>query len=257
MKKVYKKMFLIVVILTALFMGTVLAFYPSWEHHREHERQEAVLGRIEQTAENALQPDFTGAVLFMNDAALIVEKTLNAALLEISTDTETDITAEISDAPETDIIQELSDATETEIFENTMPGQGDEIGILTIPKIDAYLPVTAGATAEQLKFSEGWVMQTAEIGSKGNAVIAGHRSYTYGQHFNRLGELESGDEILYTSSYGVEMCFTVSEILTVLPDSPAVFDEPPEGTAQLTLYTCTPVRKATYRLIVRALLAED
>ena len=133
-----------------------------------------------------------------------------------------------------------------------MPQSGDENEILSIPKINARLPVTAGVSEEQLKISEGWVMQTALIGSGGNAVIAGHRSYTYGKHFNRLGELEAGDEIFYTAADGTEMCFAVSEILTVLPDDPAVFDAPTEGASQLTLYTCTPVRIGSDRLIVRA-----
>ena len=100
-------------------------------------------------------------------------------------------------------------------------------------------------------------MQTALIGSRGNAVIAGHRSYTYGKHFNRLGELEAGDEIFYTAADGTEMCFAVSEILTVLPDDPAVFDAPAKGASQLTLYTCTPVKVATHRLLVRALRVEE
>lgn len=137
-----------------------------------------------------------------------------------------------------------------------MPEAGSEIGLLTIPKIGAELPVTAGVTEEQLKISEGWVMQTAPIGSAGNAVVAGHRSYTWGWHFNRLDELEPGDEIFYTKKGGETMHFVVSETLTVEPDDPAVFAVPSAGLAQLTLYTCTPVRIATHRLIVRALLEE-
>ena len=138
-----------------------------------------------------------------------------------------------------------------------VPEETAGIGILAIPKIDAELPVTAGVSEEQLKVSEGWLVQSSPIGSKGNAVIAGHRSYTYGRHFNRLGELEAGDEIFYTAADGTEMCFAVSEILTVLPDDPAVFDAPAEGVSQLTLYTCTPVKVATHRLLVRALRVEE
>lgn len=143
-----------------------------------------------------------------------------------------------------------------ETVEEPMPEAGSEIGILTIPKIGARLPVTAGVTEEQLKISEGWVMQTAPIGSVGNAVVAGHRSYTWGRHFNRLDELEAGDEIIYTKQGGETIRFVVYETLTVEPDDPAVFAAPPAGRAQLTLYTCTPIRIATHRLVVRALLEE-
>lgn len=135
-------------------------------------------------------------------------------------------------------------------------GVVDGIGILTIEKIDARLPVTAGVSKAQLKIAEGWVTQTAPIGSEGNAVIAGHRSYTYGQHFNRLGELEAGDTIGYTSTDGEVMTFSVTEILTVEPGDPATFAEPAPGMAQITLYTCTPIREATHRLLVRALRVE-
>lgn len=132
----------------------------------------------------------------------------------------------------------------------------DGIGILTIEKIGAKLPVTAGVSKEQLKISEGWVTQSAPIGSEGNAVIAGHRSYSYGQHFNRLGELEVGDTIDYISVEGKSMRFSVNEILTVKPNDLAVFAEPEPGLAQITLYTCTPTRKATHRLLVRAVRVE-
>ena len=136
--------------------------------------------------------------------------------------------------------------------QETAPEEITGIGILTIDRIGARLPVSAGVTQEQLKVSEGWVTQTAPIGMEGNAVIAGHRSYTYGRHFNRLGDLQANDEIRYTTAGGEEMTFVVSEILTVEPGDPATFAAPPEGVAQLTLYTCTPTRTATHRLLVRA-----
>ena len=68
--------------------------------------------------------------------------------------------------------------------------------------------------------------------------------------------MEAGDEIIYTKKGGETMRFVVYETLTVEPDDPAVFAAPPAGRAQLTLYTCTPIRIATHRLVVRALLEE-
>jgi sortase A len=127
------------------------------------------------------------------------------------------------------------------------------IGILTIEKIDVRLPVTDGVTEAQLKVAVGHVPQSAPIGGDGNAIIAGHRSYTYGQYFNRLGELEPGDTIKYQPKGGAEMAFEVYEILTVLPDAPAVYEDFP-GEQILTLHTCTPIRVATHRLLVRAKL---
>lgn len=218
MGKVHKRAILIIVLIASALAGTVFALSPAWERYRAEEKQEAMFSRLEIS---------------------IPEK-------------ETAVEPETGGEPE-----KTAEPVTAKKPERDMPQAGTEIGILSIPEIDACLPVTAGVSEEQLKISEGWVMQTAMIGSEGNAVIAGHRSYTYGKHFNRLGELEAGDEIFYTAADGTEMCFAISEILTVLPDDPVVFDRPPERTSQLTLYTCTPVKVATHRLLIRALRVEE
>jgi len=144
------------------------------------------------------------------------------------------------------------------------------IGILTIDRINARLPVTEGVSIAQLKVAVGHVPQTPLIGAAGNAVIAGHRSYTYGQYFNRLGELVVGDIIKYQPVGGDEMQFKVNEILEVLPGDPEVLWQPnqadssqdgtgngaaavkSENIKMLTLLTCTPIKTATHRLLVRA-----
>ena len=125
------------------------------------------------------------------------------------------------------------------------------IGVLSIEKIGAKLPVTDGVTTAQLKVAVGHVRGTPEIGGEGSAVIAGHRSYTYGQFFNRLGEMAVGDVIQYQSIDGELMEFAVYEILEVEPGDPAALEQP-EGKNIITLLTCTPVRTATHRLLVRA-----
>lgn len=236
MGKTHRRAFLIAILIAAALAGTVFVLSPVWERHRAEEKQEAMLSRLEISMlgkETDLQTKGTG--LFKEPGEAV------QAAVEPGMEGEPETTAGLGTA---------------EKPERDMPQAGAETGILSIPKIDARLPVTAGVSEEQLKISEGWVMQTAMIGSVGNAVIAGHRSYTYGKHFNRLGELKTGDAVFYTAADGTEMCFTVSEILTVLPDDPAVFAAPPEGASQLTLYTCTPVKAATHRLLVRALRVE-
>lgn len=125
------------------------------------------------------------------------------------------------------------------------------MGILEIEKIDLKMPVSYGAGDKQLKVSAGWIPQTAQIGGFGNAVIAGHRNYAYGSHFNRLGELSVGDAIQYSSIDGETMQFIIVETLEVLPSDPVAFEQD-ENVQMLTLYTCTPIRSATHRLLVRA-----
>ncbi len=234
MKQTHKKALLSAALLAAALAGTVLALFPSWEQHKEQERQAALLSRIEKAARQKELPP--GSTIVPETAGRVAGSDLLEEKAAFEQETE-------AGWPEKEAVK--------------LPKEGSEIGILTIPRIEAELPVTAGVSEKQLKISEGWVMQTDMVGSVGNAVIAGHRSYTSGLHFNRLDELEAGDEILFTAADGEAMRFIVEETLTVDPDDPAVFSLPQEGRAQLTLYTCTPIRKATHRLIVRALRLEE
>ena len=128
---------------------------------------------------------------------------------------------------------------------------GAKLGILTIPKLDMKLPVVEGITEELLKTAIGHVPETAVIGDIGNAVIAGHRNYTYGSMFNRLGEIENGDRIEYTSADGESCLFEVFEITEIEPADQIAFIQPTDESI-ITLYTCTPIREATHRLLVRA-----
>jgi len=261
--KIHKKAALIALLAAAALAGTVFALLPSWERYGAEERQEAMLSRLEQSMperETELRTEETGR--FKEPARPVGTMAATAVLTDRAPDKA--VYPGREKVPETAEEQEAEGETETaaepetaEKPEKDTPQTGAEIGILSIPKIDARLPVTAGVSEEQLKISEGWVMQSAMIGDAGNAVIAGHRSYTYGKHFNRLEELEAGDEIFYQAADGTKMCFTVREILTVSPDDPAVFAEPQEGGSQLTLYTCTPVKVATHRLLIRALRVEE
>ena len=128
---------------------------------------------------------------------------------------------------------------------------GAKLGILTIPKLDMKLPVVEGITEELLKTAIGHVPETAVIGDIGNAVIAGHRNYTYGSMFNRLGEIENGDRIEYTSADGESCLFEVFEIIEIEPGDQIAFVQTADKSI-ITLYTCTPIYEATHRLLVRA-----
>jgi len=267
LKQINKKVLLITVIFISVLVGTAVMLVPALQRKGEQEGQNVLLARLEQNAETCGQEGVADAASLERSGLDYAERFLTAfmELADVIPDKDNagrrkntmflanDETEGAVTGADTEMTQK-SEVPET--AEEPMPEAGSEIGILTIPKIGARLPVTAGVTEEQLKISEGWVMQTAPIGSVGNAVVAGHRSYTWGRHFNRLDELEAGDEIIYTKKGGETIRFVVYETLTVEPDDPAVFAPPPAGQAQLTLYTCTPVRIATHRLVVRALLEE-
>lgn len=125
------------------------------------------------------------------------------------------------------------------------------IGALEIGRIDLKLPVVEGIDKAQLDTSLGHIPETAPVGGVGNAVIVGHRSYAYGKFLNRLGEVEVGDKLAYTDAVGQRYTFSVYEILELLPDDQSAF-EPYTEKSVLSLYTCTPIRTATHRLVVRA-----
>jgi LPXTG-site transpeptidase (sortase) family protein len=125
------------------------------------------------------------------------------------------------------------------------------IGILTINSIDLRLPIMEGVKEPELRVALGRVPQTAVVGEIGNAVIAGHRNFTFGSMFNRLGEVENGDIIGFQAMNGREMAFEVFEILVITPDNQIAFIQP-QNESIITLYTCTPIREATHRLLIRA-----
>ena len=58
------------------------------------------------------------------------------------------------------------------------------------------------ADRRALRGGAGWLPSSAEMGAPGNCVIFGHRMKKYGRHFNRLDELEAGDEINLSAGDG-------------------------------------------------------
>lgn len=125
------------------------------------------------------------------------------------------------------------------------------IGILTISKIDLKVAIGEGADLKTLKYAVGHFQGTAMPGQKGNFCLAGHRSYTFGEYFNRLGELKDGDEIQVKTVNG-EYKYKVYDIQVVLPSQVQVLNPTTDST--MTLVTCTPIRIATHRLIIKARL---
>lgn len=135
--------------------------------------------------------------------------------------------------------------------ETDFPGGITPIGILTIESIDLRLPVKEGTTEPELRIAPGRVIRTAQVGEIGNAVIAGHRNFTFGSMFNRFGEIENGDIIGFQAMNGQEMAFEVFEVAVITPENQIAFIQPQDESI-ITLYTCTPIREATHRLIIRA-----
>lgn len=126
--------------------------------------------------------------------------------------------------------------------------------MLTIPSIDLEQPILSDATERHLSQSPSSIKGTGKPWTKGNYVIAGHRSRTFGRHFNRLGELKVGDAAKITDPKGKEYTYEIYKILIVDQSETYVMNNG-EG-KELTLITCTPpgVKNPKTRLVIKAKL---
>jgi sortase A len=125
------------------------------------------------------------------------------------------------------------------------------IGIMKIPKIDLKVAIGDGVDNKTLKYAVGHFQGTAMPGEKGNFCVAGHRSYTYSEYFNRLDELKEGDDIIVQTKKG-EFTYKIYEKKVVEPTEVSVLNSTEAAT--ITLVTCTPIRVATHRLIIKGKL---
>ena len=125
------------------------------------------------------------------------------------------------------------------------------IGLLKISKISLEEAIREGSTDSVLSSALGHMEGTALPGEEGNCCIAGHRNYTFGKYFNRLNEIEIGDQI-EIETYDSNLIYEVNDIFVVEPTQVSVLSEI-EGN-NLTLITCTPLFVGSHRLIIRATL---
>lgn len=128
------------------------------------------------------------------------------------------------------------------------------IAVINIPKVEIRYPVVKGTDANTLKKSLGYFEDTAMPGQKGNFAVAGHRNSSYAKYFNRLDEVDVGDEIIVetkekTYTYIVDKTFKIHETET------SVLDQTEDK--RITLITCTNGYKPKYRIVVQGVLKES
>ena len=139
---------------------------------------------------------------------------------------------------------------------------GDAIARIRAPKIGLDKIVVEGVEVDDLRKGPGHYRSTPMPGQRGNAAIAGHRT-TYGAPFNRIDELEPGDDILVATPQG-EFTYkvtahdsgdgSISGHQIVSPNDVWVLDD--AGDNRLTLTACHPKYSASQRIIVQAVLVE-
>lgn len=135
--------------------------------------------------------------------------------------------------------------------QNESSEPGEMIGVIEIEKINLRLPILEGATLENMDVAAAHITGTAPFdAAAGNSAIAAHRSYTYGKQFNRLNDLEIGDQIVIETK-DQTYSYTILKKSLVLPTDLSVLSGNQEK-AIVTLITCHPMKNPTHRLIVQA-----
>lgn len=123
-----------------------------------------------------------------------------------------------------------------------------ELGRLEIPAIGIDTVLYQGIRLTTLDRGPGHWPGSAEPGRTGNAVIGGHRT-ARNAVFRRVGELQPGDEIIYTTATG-RHTYRVSGQRIVTPEEIWIIE--PTPTATTTLFACHPPGAVTQRIAVFA-----
>ena len=124
---------------------------------------------------------------------------------------------------------------------------GAPLARLVVPAIGLDEVVVEGVGESSLRAGPGHLPGSALPGDSGNAVVSAHRD----RHFDRLGRVKVGDEIVTTDGRATHH-WVVAEMRVVRAGAPALHAT---ATPTLTLTTCWPIRwfgPAPERLIVTA-----
>jgi sortase A len=124
---------------------------------------------------------------------------------------------------------------------------------LSIPKIQLEDVVLEGASSDSLLLGPAHLTDTAQPGTTGNVVIAGHRD----TFFRHVHSLRYGDDI-YILRAGKRYHYVVRSRRVVEPTNLSVLRQTKDG--ELTLITCYPthaIGPAPQRLIIVAKLVSE
>lgn len=125
---------------------------------------------------------------------------------------------------------------------------------IVIPEINLDAVVLQGMDLGTLQRGPGHEPASALPGQPGNCVISAH-SNIYGSWFGNLDQLWAGSEIQLHTPRQI-YTYTVLTSLQVSQTDVSVLNPTTDGTAQLTLITCTKPA-SMYRQVVTAVLKEE
>ncbi len=113
------------------------------------------------------------------------------------------------------------------------PREGDRIGELSIPKIQAVYPIYEGTGENELDLGVGHYTDSVLPGENDNCVLSGHRNTV----FPELGKVREGDSLIVTTSAGT-FEYVVLKVRIVDKNDRTVIVPRPQAT--LTVSTCYP-----------------
>ncbi|MCA1011998.1 class D sortase [Halobacillus halophilus] len=122
---------------------------------------------------------------------------------------------------------------ESERLYPDQPDQGDLIGELYIPKLEAAIPIYHGTDEDELEKGVGHFAGSVLPGEADNSILSGHRDTV----FRELGEIGMNDLLIVTTAAG-EFTYKVRKVRIVDEDDRTVIVPKPKAT--LTLTTCYP-----------------
>jgi sortase A len=142
-----------------------------------------------------------------------------------------------------------------------LPGEGQALTRLRIPKLGISVIVVEGVSGNALRAGAGHFPDTELPGGLGNVAIAGHRT-GYGEPFRHLERLTAGDQIILDTPFATFVYKVMSEAergghnpWIVEPTDITVKGQTPE--AVVTLVTCDPPGTSKRRLVVRGKLVRE
>lgn len=130
-------------------------------------------------------------------------------------------------------LEDLLEADVSKIAANFDPVDGENVGMLHIPKLNANLPIIEGTHEDELEKGVGHYRGTAYPLQNDQIVLSGHRDTV----FRSMGELEIGDTLTIQLKYG-DFTYEISETKIVDANDRTIIV--PHDEEVLTLTTCYP-----------------
>lgn len=213
-------------------VGVGLVLYPLVSNTLYEKNQSHVLAQYDETMEQVQQDQL--------DEEFQAAQEYNRSLLEGE--------VYLTDPFDPDLV--LDPAVEPYASLLNLEGDG-MMGYVEVPKIDVYLPVYHGTTADVLEKGVGHLQNTSLPvgGADTHAVLTGHTGLSGKRLFTDLSQLVVGD-VFYIHVLGQVLAYQVEQIYIVEPDDTQHLVVQP-GRDLVTLVTCHPYGINTQRLLVQ------